>query len=167
MKRKMLTVLLLAVILLLSGCSAQNGGSGDSASSSAQSSGGPAQGAQEIAVDVDITEKMFVAQINDIYLNPQNYLGKTIRLEGMFKSTANLSTGDSYRFVYRNGPGCCGTDTMPGFEVKGDGNYPEDNAWVRATGVLEEYEENGKPYFQLRLKELKVLDKRGLETVSQ
>ena len=152
MKRKMLTVLLLAAILLLSGCSAQNGGSGDSAASSAQSSGGPAQGAQEIAVDVDITEKMFVARI---------------RLEGMFKSTANLSTGDSYRFVYRNGPGCCGTDTMPGFEVKGDGNYPEDNAWVRATGVLEEYEENGKPYFQLRLKELKVLDKRGLETVSQ
>ena len=144
----MLTVLLLAAILLLSGCSAQNGGSGDSAASSAQSSGGQAQGAQEIAVDVDITEKMFVAQINDIYLNPQNYLGKTIRLEGMFKSTANLSTGDSYRFVY-------------------DGNYPEDNAWVRATGVLEEYEENGKPYFQLRLKELKVLDKRGLETVSQ
>ena len=36
-----------------------------------------------------------------------------------------------------------------------------------ATGVLEEYEEDGKPYFQLRLKELVVLDKRGQETVSQ
>ena len=38
---------------------------------------------------------------------------------------------------------------------------------MRATGVLEEYEEDGKPYFQLRLKELVVLDKRGQETVSQ
>ncbi|WP_195268092.1 hypothetical protein [Eubacterium sp. 1001713B170207_170306_E7] len=167
MKRSILTLLLMAFVLLLAGCSAQDGGDGGTVPSAAQASGDSAKGAEEIAVDVDITEKMFVAQINDIYLNPQNYLGKTIRLEGMFKSTANLSTGSSYRFVYRNGPGCCGTDTMPGFEVTGDGNYPEDNAWVRATGVLEEYEEDGQPYFQLRLKELEVLDKRGQETVAQ
>ena len=75
MKRKILTVLLLAAVLLFSGCSAQDGGSGASPPASAQSSGISAKGAQEIPVDVDITEKMFVAQINDIYLNHQNYLG--------------------------------------------------------------------------------------------
>lgn len=153
MKRWLTLILLLFLgVLAFSGCSGGEEG---------------AAGPEETSVDVDITEKMFVAQINDIYLNPQNYLGKTLRLEGMFKSTADLSTGSSYRFVYRNGPGCCGTDTMPGFEVKGDGNYPEDNTWVRATGVLEEYEEDGRPYFQLRLSELKVLEERGLETVGQ
>jgi uncharacterized membrane protein YcgQ (UPF0703/DUF1980 family) len=33
---------------------------------------------------VEIQEKMFIAQTNDIYLNPEDYIGKTIKLEGLF-----------------------------------------------------------------------------------
>ncbi|MDR0455596.1 MAG: hypothetical protein LBH20_02800, partial [Treponema sp.] len=52
---------------------------------------------------VEIGEKMFIAQVNDIYLNAKDYMGKTIKLEGMFKCE------DPYNFVVRYGfGGCCG-----------------------------------------------------------
>lgn len=118
-----------------------------------------------------IREKMFVAQTNDIYLNAQDYLGKKIKYEGMFKAYTDPRTGITYYSVIRYGPGCCGTDMNCGFEViwlDGDAEYPEDNAWVEVEGVLGFVEgENGYKFLRLDMTSLKVLEKRGLETVLQ
>ncbi|MDF2544365.1 MAG: hypothetical protein K0S47_4083 [Herbinix sp.] len=116
---------------------------------------------------VYIKEKMFVAQINDIYINYEDYIGKTVQLEGIFDEEYNSETDTTYRYVYRYGPGCCGTDANAGFEVVWDGDYPKINDWVNAIGVLETYEENGTSYLQLRLSELTVLEVRGEEYVYQ
>jgi uncharacterized membrane protein YcgQ (UPF0703/DUF1980 family) len=116
---------------------------------------------------VDIREKMFIAQTNDIYLNAQDYIGKTIRYEGLFAEFQNLETGATYYSVIRYGPGCCGIDGNSGFEIKWDGKYPEPHDWVKVIGTLEEYEEGGSWYLQLRLDEINVLAVRGAETVTQ
>jgi uncharacterized membrane protein YcgQ (UPF0703/DUF1980 family) len=118
-----------------------------------------------------IKEKMFIAQVNDVYLNFEDYLGKTIKLEGIFKSEQFYDDVEPYRFVLRYGPGCCGTDGNAGFEVKWDKSriqpYPAVESWVEATGVLKIEKDGNGQYLYLDLSSLDVLSRRGAETVLQ
>jgi hypothetical protein len=128
---------------------------------------------------IEIKEKMFIAQTNDVYLNPKDYMGKTIKLEGLFKSLLYEGQEAPYCFVLRYGPGCCGNDGNAGFEVAWDGSYapdgeepsepeyPQEDDWVEAIGVLDTYEEDGYPYIYISLSSLKVLEDRGAEFVTQ
>jgi uncharacterized membrane protein YcgQ (UPF0703/DUF1980 family) len=130
---------------------------------------------------IEIKEKMFIAQTNDIYLNIEDYIGKTIRLEGLFKTEQYREDADPYCFVIRYGPGCCGNDGNAGFEVAwapptGTPDnaltvlappYPNEDDWVEAVGTLSSYEEDGYPYPYIHLKSLIVKDTRGAEFVSQ
>ncbi|MDR2071656.1 MAG: hypothetical protein LBP81_09610 [Treponema sp.] len=147
-------------------------GSRDLGTADAGIQGGAAAGGAADSV-FEIKEKMFIAQTNDVYLNPEDYMGKTIKLEGLFKSYAVEAYGTSYCFVIRYGPGCCGNDGSAGFEVAWDGGsvsenpYPEEDAWVEATGILKSYEEDGFPYLYLALSALNVKEDRGAEFVSQ
>ena len=125
---------------------------------------------EEPKIDLEIREKMFLSQITELMVNMQDYLGKTIALEGMFTTLGDAATGPVYRLVYRGSPGCCGNDGITGLEVVWDDPataYPAENDWVRAVGVLEEYTEEGIPYLQLRLISLDVKTERGLEFVTQ
>jgi hypothetical protein len=117
---------------------------------------------------IEIKEKMFIAQTNDVYLNPEDYLEKGIKLEGLFKREGY--TGKEYCFVIRYGPGCCGNDGNAGFEVAWDGysgEYPNVDDWVEVAGVLRTYDEDGYPYLYIALSSLRVLEKRGAEFVTQ
>ncbi|MDR2098250.1 MAG: hypothetical protein LBP37_07005 [Spirochaetaceae bacterium] len=118
---------------------------------------------------LEIKEKLFIAQTNDIYLNPEEYMGRRIKLEGLFKSDMYVGSDVNYRFVLRYGPGCCGYDGSAGFEVSWpkdrDAAYPAEDDWVEAVGVLDSYEEDGYPYLYLSLESLEVMDERGAETV--
>jgi hypothetical protein len=121
---------------------------------------------------VEIGEKLFIAQTNDVYLNPEDYLGKTIRLQGIFKQV-EYEDGGGYCFVLRYGPGCCNNDGSAGFEVswdRADPNpppYPSEDDWVEAEGVLDYYRENDYPYLYLNLSSLEVKETRGAEFVSR
>ena len=119
---------------------------------------------------VEITEKMFATQVSDVYLNAKDYLGKTIKLEGIFKTEQYYEDREPYCFVVRYGPGgCCGADANVGFEVKWDKNhaqpYPAVESWVGAAGELKVDEDDN--YLYLDLASLTVLSKRGAETVVQ
>lgn len=122
---------------------------------------------------VEIREKMFIAQTNDIYINKDDYLGKTIKYEGVFDQSEWRGNGKTYRYVIRFGPGCCpGDAAAAGFEVIWDGDdggkpYPKKNDWVEAIGVLYEYDDDGIPSLRLALTSLKTLAKRGKEKVTQ
>ena len=121
------------------------------------------------AVDIDVTEAMYVTYINELYTNYQSYLGKVVRIQGMYASEDMTGYGGGiYHYVYRVGPGCCGNDgTMCGFEFTWDSGYPEPNDWIEVTGVLGSYTENDCEYLTLDASEVRVLDERGAEVVSQ
>jgi uncharacterized membrane protein YcgQ (UPF0703/DUF1980 family) len=124
----------------------------------------------EFADIVEIGEKMFINQVNDVYLNSGDYLGKTIKLEGIFKRDEGYEK--TYFFVIRYGPGCCGNDGNAGFEVvwanEKEHPYPAEDSWVEAAGVLKTYEEDDvMQYLYLDLSSLNVLNSRGAETVFQ
>jgi uncharacterized membrane protein YcgQ (UPF0703/DUF1980 family) len=120
---------------------------------------------------IEIKEKMFIAQVNDVYLNSEDYLEKTIKLEGLFKLEQYYDRDEPYCFVIRYGPGCCGYDGNAGFEVAWEGDrkkpYPDVDSWVEATGILKTYEEDFMEYLYLDLSSLTVLNKRGAEFVQQ
>lgn len=188
--KKRRTITLIAGMLILSGCRvetsqtppANNGGTQAVLSVEKEStppdepepdsgSSAPAHGTLPIdsknSDTIEIKEKMFIAQTNDIYLNVDDYLGKTIKYEGIFDQFTWEETGETYAYVIRYGPGCCGTDGNAGFEIIWDGDYPDKNDWVEVIGTLELYEENGYEYLRLRLSDLTVLPTRGAEYVSQ
>ena len=121
-----------------------------------------------VAMDMlEIKEKMFVAQVTDIYTNAADYLGQKLKYEGLFTIETLEATGAIYHMVIRYGPGCCDIDGVVGFEVKYDKPFPKQNDWVEVSGTLIEYEENGTMYLCVQADEIKVLEQRGLETVTQ
>ncbi|MDR0382389.1 MAG: hypothetical protein LBH50_00195 [Spirochaetaceae bacterium] len=118
---------------------------------------------------IEIKEKMFITQLNDIYLNAEEYIGRRIKLEGLFKTDYYTGSIEPYCFVLRYGPGCCVGDGTAALEVRwpNDGGtlYPVEDDWVEAVGVLDYYEEDGYPYLYVSLSSLTVLDERGAERV--
>jgi uncharacterized membrane protein YcgQ (UPF0703/DUF1980 family) len=121
---------------------------------------------------IEIREKMFATQVSDVYVNTDDYLGKTIKLEGIFQSAQSYEKEKPYCFVIRYGPGgCCGYDANVGFEVKWNTDraqpYPAPESWVEAAGELKYYEEDDFQYLYLDLLSLNVLSKRGAATVWQ
>jgi len=173
---KKLTVLIAACLLsALAGCKSENAaGNAVNANQSRDAvtdSASYADTSQNTENVVEIKEKLFIAGINDIYLNQDDYLGKTIKYEGMFTSYTWAEKGITYYLVYRNSPGCCGADGQAGFEVlwsdEANKTYPNENDWVEAVGTLESYDEDGYAYLRLRLDSLTVKTERGAEFVSQ
>ena len=80
-------------------------------------------------VDIQIGEKMFIAQCNDIYVNAPDYIGKIISLEGLYKRSEYPFQGRIVveQYVMRYGPGCCGNDGSAGFEIDYNGDDLIDN----------------------------------------
>ncbi|MDR3313793.1 MAG: hypothetical protein LBS96_04975 [Oscillospiraceae bacterium] len=158
-----LLVLVMAATALLAGC-------GKNEPVTETIGGVPAAAAPNVGGVVEIKEKMFLTQMNEIWLNMEEYLGKTIKLEGIYREEV-WEEGKVYHSVLRNSPGCCGADGVAGFDVEWpegtDGAYPAQDAWVAVAGVLERYEENGNTYVRLLLTSLEVKEERGAEFVSQ
>jgi putative membrane protein len=117
---------------------------------------------------VEIRERMFATQVNEIYLNSADYLGRNIRLEGIFRIIQH--NDETFFYVLRYAPdGCCGGRGFVGFEVRMAAGYsrqfPADNSWVEATGILREFSAGSGRFLYLELFSLNVLTRRGAEFV--
>jgi uncharacterized membrane protein YcgQ (UPF0703/DUF1980 family) len=147
---------------------------GQNSTTTSQSTTAPVVEPQKPSVNgdvIEITENLFVAQLNDIYLNQDDYIGKKIKYEGMFTQYHWDETNMTYYLVYRKSPGCCGTDGQAGFEVVWPEDsyktYPTENDWCEVVGTLATYDDGGQSYLHIVLSSLTVLKKRGAEFVSQ
>lgn len=124
---------------------------------------------EEVTLDnkkvVEIKEELFIAQCNDVYLNPEDYANKLIKLEGIYEEYTDEETNITYRYVIRYGPGCCGDDGTAGFEILFEGDKPKKNDWIEVIGSVEMIDVNGFEYIALRVSSLKILDVRGAEFV--
>ena len=117
---------------------------------------------------VFIRDRFFMTETLHIIINSNEYLGRTIRYEGLFREFVSPSTGNSFYAVIRTTPGCCGDDGIIGFEVyMGDIKPFEQDAWVEITGVLDMFESGGFEFPALRAVSIRELDVRGQEFVTQ
>lgn len=126
--------------------------------------------AQQLKGNVlEISEKLFITQINDIFYNFSDYQDKKIIVEGMFTFLTNAKGDKRKPAVYRRGPGCCGNDGWGGFILKLPDNLkvPNDNDWIRVKGHLKLISEGRFRDLYLIVEELEVKAERGLEDVLQ
>lgn len=117
---------------------------------------------------MEIREKMFIAQIEDIYYNIEDFKDKHIKVEGMY-SVVEPEEGDieKVHFVYRNAPGCCGNDGWAGFMLNYDGEYPNKNDWIQVVGTPEIVKNGVYEDLYLNVISIEVMEERGAEFVNQ
>lgn len=85
---------------------------------------------------LEITDNFFIEKTNDFFLNVNDYVGKSVKMEGLIYKF-NDANGDICYAVTRNAPGCCGNDGVAGLYIKDSEEYPEVDTWVEITGVVE------------------------------
>ena len=117
--------------------------------------------AQEYVDFTRLSGIMRTATFHVIMMNPDDYIGKTIRVNGSYLYMFDDATGLYYHFVMGGGgDNCCGM----GFEIRLSGDfvfpddYPDINAMIDVTGVLNEYEELGRLYLYLAIDDITVLN---------
>ena len=117
---------------------------------------------------IEIKEKMFIQQVDDIFLNLDNYEGKTVKLQGFMYSFDDEYAQKTFHYVIRKTPGCCGDDGMSGFEINWDKEYPAENEWVEATGIIKKVDEDFYGTVPvLEITKLEVMKERGADFVTQ
>ena len=94
---------------------------------------------QEVNADtnniIEITDNYFIEQTNDVYLNLNDYVGKTIKMQGLIYAYQD-DNGEVCYAVVRNTPGCCGSDGLAGLDIRYNGEYPKEDTWVEVVGVM-------------------------------
>ena len=112
--------------------------------------------APETSVDVDLSvmdSDMIYATVYQMMSDPEQYVGKTFRIEGKFYVTYDEMTKNQYYYcVIKDATECC----AQGLEfVWGDGShiypdeYPTDGTEVVVDGTFELYMENDSRYCRL------------------
>jgi len=87
---------------------------------------------------VEIQEKYFIQQFNDMYANPDEYNGKTIKFEGMLDMWQDFQDESvTHYIVYRKKTSaCCGAIDRRGLYIEYDGEKPDPDDWVAVEGIL-------------------------------
>lgn len=108
-------------------------------------------------VDIDLSRMnsvMFTGELNQMYMNMDAYIGKVIRMSGVYNAYAGFDEqGNVNRdLIYHvceiaDATACC----VQGVEfILAEGAaYPEPGAWITIVGTFGVYEEYGYLYFHL------------------
>lgn len=154
MNKKFVLGGMIFLLLCLYGCSGKNQAAAGLVNTKAEESA---------KVDVDLTQLssiMVYSEVYNIMANPDEYLGKTIKMEGPYYSYYWDSTDKYYHYiVVEDAAACCNQ----GIEFIWDDNrhqypseYPADNTPVEIVGIFGAYEEEGEVYYYLAANELTV-----------
>ncbi len=112
----------------------------------------PAGPAGDASVDVDLTvlsSTMVYSEVYNMLMNPEEYIGRTVKMEGACATYHDDSSGaDYYACIIQDATACC----AQGIEfVLTDGSaYPSPDTEISVVGVFDTYDEDGRLYCTLR-----------------
>ena len=108
-------------------------------------------------VEVDLTRlsvTMMYAEVDNIVKNPEDYIGKTIKMSGPYYAVYNAADRYRHFVAVEEADACC----MRGLEFE----YPEDSleekTRIEVTGIYSSYEDGGKAYYYLAVDDVVVLE---------
>lgn len=120
--------------------------------------------------EISVGDRLYMTQINDWFMNFQDYEGKTVSIEGIY-----MIFGGKYNFVGRNGPSCpyC-VGGYVNFEFQSDADLSglvSEQSWIRVTGILRQGKSvlsNGKeqPFYYIEALEVLPLEKAGVNPIT-
>lgn len=120
--------------------------------------------------DIVVGDNLYATQINDWYINFEDYDGKTVEIEGYYVDIGG------YSFVGRKGPSCpyCSGGYVS-FEFSTDEDlsvWTSESSWIRVTGILREgamYPGAGQdpyPFYYIEALRAEEMDAVGVDTVT-
>jgi len=117
---------------------------------------GPARSAGFIDLSA-MSDTLRIAELTNITSTPANYLGKTIKLGGVYQAQYYEPTQQYYHCILIiDAAACC----QQGLEFVWNGNhrypddYPKDGTPIELSGVYESHQELGKTYYHLVVDEI-------------
>jgi uncharacterized protein (UPF0333 family) len=125
---------------------------------------------KEYKSDIVIGENYYDTTINDIYLNPENYMNKNIEIEGMYLE--NLPWTFVGRYSTSNVCVYCpeGYSYME-YQLKGniDREFTAKEDWIKVIGTLAKGNDETsdfQDYYYLEVLSIEVMNERGVDTVN-
>lgn len=130
----------------------------ESESESEQISEEPSEEIQNAEGDVDIdltvmSSNMVYSQVYDMISNPDDYIGQTVRMDGLFTLLGDEVTGAIYYgCIVQDATACCasGIEFVPAGDLKYPDDFPEEGAEITVTGTFSTYYEDGELYCTLK-----------------
>ena len=112
---------------------------------------------------ITFKDDYFMTQVNEIYYNPDDYVGKKIEIEGFPMESPN-----GYKYVGRYGPGCCGTDGYVYLEYVYDKNdipLVVEKDWIKVKGVIKKVVDQTGTIIYIEASSIEKLSTRGVDRV--
>lgn len=112
--------------------------------------------------DIDLTKlssTMVFSEVYNMMISPEEYVGKTIKAEGIFQVFQDSNNKNFYALVIADATACC----QQGLELIWDGNpaypddYPEEDSEIEITGVYKSYVEEGNTYYYVLVNDVKAV----------
>ncbi len=110
------------------------------------------QGDTQIVDLTTLSPTMVYAEVYNMFMYPDDYMGKTIKVKGIFGIYEDMKTGETFTScVIQDATACCAQGME--FEL-GDGkvypdDYPSESEEIVVTGTYQTYEEDGLLYCYL------------------
>ena len=107
-------------------------------------------------VDVDLTvlsSTMVYSEVYNMMYYPENYIGKTVKMKGMYAGYHDESTDKYYHAcIIQDATACCaqGIEFEPTDDYRYPDDYPAEGQEVCVTGVFDTYKEGENIYCTLR-----------------
>ena len=122
----------------------------------------PAGSANNTGFDIDLTKlssTMVFSEVYNMMISPEEYMGKTIKAEGIFQVYQDSNNSNFYALVIADATACC----QQGLELIWDGDpaypddYPVENSEIEITGVYQSYIEEGNTYYYVQVNDVKAV----------
>ncbi|MBO6215683.1 MAG: hypothetical protein J6N76_09190 [Lachnospiraceae bacterium] len=107
-------------------------------------------------IDIDLTVLSSTVVYSEVYnmmVVPEDYIGKTVKMEGMFTHYYDEATGiDYFACIIADATACCsqGIEFVPTEDYTYPDDYPEEGGNVCVVGTFDTYSEGEYTYCTLR-----------------
>ncbi len=110
-----------------------------------------------------IKDETFITQLDDIFINLDEYIGKTLKIQGIVKviDDSNFSITRLYDMDH----GDHTDEVFVGIDANYSGNIPSHDTWVEASGVIDKQLKNGEEKPVLKIQTISKIE-AGLEKVT-
>lgn len=146
------------LVIFAAGCAKNDTSLSDSSTHETPENSAP----ESMAVDVDLTllsSTMVYAEVYNIMMNPTQYIGKTIKINGPYYAQYFDETGLFYHYVIiEDATACCaqGLEFIWNGEHIYPDDYPEDQTRIEVIGVFDSYEELDETWYYLAVNDISI-----------
>lgn len=107
-------------------------------------------------IDVDLTKlssTMVYSEVYNMMVSPKNYIGKTVKMKGLYSSYHDETSSNNYYFcIIADATACCsqGIEFVLKDEYTYPDDYPKEGENICVVGVFDTYQEGNYTYCTLK-----------------